>query len=128
MVALIDKAMECDPVVERSPRCKREIEVASFPYLEIQKQLQKTAKQITITRIFQPKPRLGQLQPASITVFRRFSLSSQPYYYYNIIIITNIYTSHTVHYYLLFFVYVIVYLSLHSLFFCHAINVTTIFQ
>jgi hypothetical protein len=54
--ALIDKVMECDPVMERCLKFKREIENASCPYLEIQKKLQKTAKQMTITRFFQRKP------------------------------------------------------------------------
>jgi hypothetical protein len=54
--ALIDKVMECDPAMERSLKFKREIENASCPYLEIQKELQKTAKQMTITTFFQPKP------------------------------------------------------------------------
>jgi hypothetical protein len=54
--ALIDKVMECDPVMERSLKFKREIESASCLYLEIQKELQKTAKQMTIIRFFQPKP------------------------------------------------------------------------
>jgi hypothetical protein len=54
--ALIDKVMECDPVMERSLKFKRRIENASCPYLEIQKELQKTAKQMTITRFFQPEP------------------------------------------------------------------------
>jgi hypothetical protein len=53
--ALINKVMECDPVMERSLKCKREIENASCPYLDIQKELQKTAKQMTITGFFQPK-------------------------------------------------------------------------
>jgi hypothetical protein len=52
--ALIDKVMECNPVVERSLKFKREIENASCPYLEIQMELQKTAKQMTITTFFQP--------------------------------------------------------------------------
>jgi hypothetical protein len=46
--ALID----CDPVMERSLKFSREIENASYPYLEIQKEVQKTAKQMTITRFF----------------------------------------------------------------------------
>jgi hypothetical protein len=50
--ALTDKVMECDPVMERSLKCLREIENASCPYLEIRKELQKTAKQMTITRFF----------------------------------------------------------------------------
>jgi hypothetical protein len=53
--ALIDKVLECDPVMEWSLNFKREIENASCPFLEIQKELQKTAKQMTITRFFQPK-------------------------------------------------------------------------
>jgi hypothetical protein len=48
--------MECDPVIERSHKYKREIENASCPYLEIQKELQKTANQMTITGFFSPNP------------------------------------------------------------------------
>jgi Mg/Co/Ni transporter MgtE len=54
--ALIDRVMECDPVMEMCLKFKTETENVSCPYLEIQKKLQKTAKQMTITRFFQPKP------------------------------------------------------------------------
>jgi hypothetical protein len=54
--AFIDKVMECNPVMEWCLKFKRELENASCPYLEIRKRLQKTAKQMTITRFFQPKP------------------------------------------------------------------------
>jgi hypothetical protein len=39
--ALIDKVMECDPVMERSLTFKRETENASCPYLEIQRNYRK---------------------------------------------------------------------------------------
>jgi hypothetical protein len=39
--ALIDKVMECNPVMERSLKLKREIENTSCPYLEIQKESRK---------------------------------------------------------------------------------------
>jgi hypothetical protein len=66
--ALIDKVMECDPVMERNLKFLRKIENASCPYIEIQKELQKTAKQMTITRFFQPKPSVSaspNLPPSS---------------------------------------------------------------
>jgi hypothetical protein len=53
--ALIDKAMECDPVVEVGGlECKRGIGTAPCPYIQIQNELHKIAKQMAITRFFQP--------------------------------------------------------------------------
>lgn len=50
--ALLDKAVEGNPVMARCLKCKKGNGAAFSPYLEIQRQWQKITKQITITKIF----------------------------------------------------------------------------
>jgi hypothetical protein len=51
-----DKAMECNPVMERRLKFQNEMEAASQTYLGNKKKVSKTTKQITITRFLQLKP------------------------------------------------------------------------
>jgi hypothetical protein len=50
MAVLINKRVECSPLKEKS------LKIWTHPNLEIQKELQKTAKQMTIIMIFSPNP------------------------------------------------------------------------
>lgn len=61
--ALVDKAVEGNPVMARCLKCTKGTEAAFSPYLEIQRQWQKTTKQMTITKIFQPKMPLISVKP-----------------------------------------------------------------
>lgn len=67
MVVLIDRVMECDPVVDRSPSWKRKIKVASCHYFKFRRSCKKP---MTIATIFEPKPsvlaRPNQLQSLSL--------------------------------------------------------------
>jgi hypothetical protein len=60
--ALADKVVESNPVMARYLKYRMGIEAAFSPYLEIQRQWQKTTKQMAITKIFFSPNALNQCQ------------------------------------------------------------------
>jgi len=67
--ALVDKAVEGNLVIARHLKRKMRIEAAFSPYLEIQRQWQKTTKQMTITKIFLSPNAFNQCQTTPIITF-----------------------------------------------------------
>jgi hypothetical protein len=74
--ALLNKAVECNPVMARCLKCKKETGAAFSPYHEIQGQWQKTNKTNYHYKVFFSPHVLNQCQTTPIITFRMTFLNT----------------------------------------------------